>query len=171
MRLFKVIVLALVLTMALGACGSDDDGGSTQSGDGHDHVHDQTPTPGGTFAFGQPGNVSEAAETIKIEATDALKFDPASIEVKTGDTIVFEVTNSGKEEHEFVLGDLAFQESHAEQMAGGGSMSHGEVNAVALPPGETMILAWKFTAEGEWQYACHTDGHYASGMFGTVVVA
>ena len=171
MRSIKVTVLALILTMGLSACGGDGGGGSTPSGDGHDHVHGASPSAGGTFAFGQPGNVSEATETIKIDATDALKFDPPLIEVKTGDTIVFEVTNGGKEDHEFVLGDEAFQKEHAKEMAGGGSMSHGEVNAVALPPGETIILAWKFTVAGEWQYACHTDGHYGSGMFGKVVVA
>ena len=170
MRLLKVTV-ALVLTMALSACGGGGgDGGSTPSGDGHDHVHGATPTPGGTFSFGQPGNTSEATQTIKIEATDTFRFDPASIAVSAGETVVFEIINSGKEEHEFVLGDLAFQQQHEKDMAEDPHMVHNTVNAVDLPPGETRIVAWKFTSAGEVQYACYTAGHYDSGMFGKVVV-
>lgn len=68
----------------------------------------------GDMAGTVPGVTAEPAKAtgkIVIRASDELRFDPASIEVKPGDVVTFVVQNIGKTDHEFVLGDRAYQES------------------------------------------------------------
>lgn len=102
--------------------------------------------------------------------TDALRFDPESIEVEKGETVAFVITNVGKLDHEFVLGDPHFQEDHAAEAAGHGDHEMDEGNSVHVPPGETATLAWTFSQAIEVQYACHVDDHFESGMVGTVEI-
>ena len=118
------------------------------------------------MSFGQAGTARSATRTIDVEATDRLAFSPASVEVEAGDTVTFVVTNTGKMPHEFVLGDAAYQDEHAE----GAEMDHSAGNAVSLEPGATQKLTWTFGAPGEVLYGCHVDGHYAGGMRGVVTV-
>jgi uncharacterized cupredoxin-like copper-binding protein len=136
-------------------------------GNGHDHG---AMTGGGAVAasVGEPGDPAEADRTVEVEATESLKFDPASLEVGAGETITFVVTNDTSTPHEFVLGDEAYQDSHGDAMANGGMQHEG--NAVTLDPGVTQELTWTFTDAGEVIYACHVAGHYASGMKGTISV-
>lgn len=146
----------LALTVLLAACG----------GGGHED-HGLGGSDGGTSSFGEPGDAADADRTIEVEATEDLKFDPAALDVAQGETITFEVTNDASIEHEFVLGDAAYQDSHGEDMAEG--MDHSE-NGVTLEPGATEQITWTFSEAGEVLYACHVAGHYDAGMKGTVTV-
>ncbi len=116
------------------------------------------------ITFGEPAEASEADRTIEV-AADELRFDPASIEVEAGKVVTFVVTNVGNTEHEFVLGDEAYQRSHA----GMSSMQH-EGNGAVLPVGETGEVTWKFAEAGEILYACHVNDHYSAGMVGRIEV-
>jgi uncharacterized cupredoxin-like copper-binding protein len=154
-----LIALLAVLTLVGVACG----GGSSEGGAG-----DEAAIPG------SPGDASEADRKIKIDGKDSLEFDPANIEVKAGETVTFVITNSGKAEHEFVLGNEAYQEEHEEEMSGGGG--HGgmemgdESNSVSVAPGETEEITWTFTDAGVMLYGCHEPGHYKGGMVGSIEV-
>lgn len=46
----------------------------------------------------------------------------------------------------------------------------GEPNGIAMKPGETKDLIWKFGHESQVQYACHIPGYYAAGMIGDIQV-
>lgn len=150
------LVAATVVLLALVSCGGD-----TGGHEGHAGMGDGGMVPGG------PAEASEATRKIEVAAFDQLRFDPASIEVSAGDVVTFVVTNEGKSEHEFVLGDSEYQEAHA------GDMEHdmGMGNAVTVPPGETEELTWRFDESGEVLYGCHVDGHYDGGMVGTIDVS
>ncbi|MDQ4144010.1 MAG: cupredoxin family protein [Actinomycetota bacterium] len=151
--------LVLAVAILLGACGGD--GG--HAGHGGDEA-------GTSVALGEQADAGEADRTIEVTASDKLEFDPDSLDVDAGEVITFKVTNEGKAEHEFVLGDEAYQEEHEKAMAGGEHHSNEDANAVALPPGETAELTWHFTESGEIQFACHVGGHYEGGMFGVITV-
>lgn len=86
-----------------------------------------------------------------------------------GDTVTFVVRNDGNTAHEFVLGDEAYQEQHADEMHGD-DMATSE-GAVEVAPGETKRLTWRFTQEGEVLYGCHEPGHYEGGMVGNIRVS
>ena len=115
---------------------------------------------------GAPAEASEATKEVEVAAFDQLRFDPASIEVSAGAVVTFVVTNEGKREHEFVLGDADYQEAHGGDMAHDMSMG----NAVTVAPGETEELTWRFEESGEVLYGCHVSGHYDGGMVGKIEV-
>ena len=106
--------------------------------------------------------------------TDQLRFDPSTLTVKAGETVQFQVTNTGKLEHEFVLGDQLMQDQHEQEMRGKGGMSGmqiGGTNAIDVAPGQLKTLTFTFPATpGIYLYGCHVTGHYAAGMHGTVTI-
>jgi uncharacterized cupredoxin-like copper-binding protein len=166
----KAAVATLVLVL-LAACGGDGGGGDAAAdGYSHDHAHSHGDgaMPTG-FAFGAPGNASAATRTIEVIADDPYRFEPADLEVEPGETVTFVVTNEGSEDHEFVLGDEAYQDSHEDSMAAG--EMHHEGNAVTVAPGATEQLTWTFPTEGEVLYGCHVAGHYDAGMVGAISVS
>lgn len=159
------------LLVMLAACGGDG-GGDAGAADSHEHSHshsDSGDAASNSFAFGAPGQASAATRTIEVTARDPYRFEPAAVEVEPGETVTFVVTNEGEQDHEFVLGDVAYQESHGEKMAAG--EMHHEANAVTLEPGATEELTWTFPETGGVLYACHVAGHYDGGMVGAISVS
>jgi uncharacterized cupredoxin-like copper-binding protein len=157
--------LAVAATLLLAACG-----GSTSTG--ADHGGHATSTSG-TPAAAQPADVATAARTVDIETTDALKFEPPSVEVRRGETVAFKVTNAGHIDHEFEVGDAAFQDRHETEMKDMGADMSGmndEPTGFVVPPGQTKTIAFTFAASGSVLYGCHEPGHYAGGMKGTINV-
>ncbi len=159
----KLLPIGLTLVVLLAACAGDDPAvnGSQGSG-GEDHgmgMGDEG------FAFGEPGDQGEADRTIEVSAFDSLEFDPDSVEVESGETVTFAVTNEGKNVHEFVLGDESYQEDHAVEMSAGEDMRMG-LNEIEIEPRETKSLTWTFTDADNVLYGCHEPGHYEGGMVG-----
>ena len=122
-----------------------------------------------SFWFGHPGNAAEVTQLIKIDARD-IKFAPSSIAIRAGETVQFQITNRGKLEHEFVLGDAAQQAEHDKEMATVPGMAMQHINGVSVAPGKTESFIWSFTKAGHLQYGCHVPGHYAAGMVGELTV-
>src|SRR5258706_12896030 len=54
--------------------------------------------------FGQEGNPKKVTRTVKVDMADTMRFTPADVSVKRGETIRFVVHNDGKLLHEMVLG-------------------------------------------------------------------
>jgi Cu+-exporting ATPase len=109
--------------------------------------------------------------TVALDATDALRFDPAALTVAQGETVAFTVTNSGQLQHEFVIGDAAAQAEHEQEMASGMQMSRAaDSDAISLAPGETRTLVYTFDQPGTLYYGCHVPGHYQAGMQGTITI-
>jgi uncharacterized cupredoxin-like copper-binding protein len=102
--------------------------------------------------------------------SDAMRFTPAAITVKQGETIRFVVRNSGKIPHEMVLGTEKDLMEHYEAMKKHPEMEHAEDNMVTLQPGKTGEIIWHFTKAGSVSFACLLPGHYEAGMKGAVKV-
>lgn len=125
----------------------------------------------------------EVDRTIHIEAGD-MWFEPDGLTITAGETVRFEVVNSGNLKHEFVIGDAEAQEEHREMMrAAGDGHGHdghaghdmaegahgGAMPAVTLAAGETAELVWTAPADVDaLVYACNIPGHYESGMYGQI---
>jgi len=147
------LVTALLSSVALAS-------GNHAGGHGHD---DQ--------AIGKPGVAAKANRTVQVDMTDAMRFSPASLNVKQGETVRFVVKNSGKVKHEMVLGTEKELKEHYEVMKKNPEMEHADENMVTVAPGKTGEIVWQFTKAGKIDFACLQPGHYDAGMKGAVNVA
>ena len=121
--------------------------------------------------IGKAGVASQVTRTIEVDMSDAMRFTPASIAVKQGETVRFVVKNSGKLSHEFVLGSEQELKEHYEVMKKNPGMEHADDNMITVAPGKTGEVVWQFTQAGKVAFACLHPGHYDAGMKGQVVVA
>ena len=122
-------------------------------------------------AIGTPGQASKVTRTVAVDMTDAMRFNPASITARQGETIRFTVKNSGQLKHEFVLGTEKELKEHYELMKKFPEMEHSDPNMVTVAPGKTGEVVWQFTKAGKVDFACLQPGHYDAGMKGAVNVA
>lgn len=124
-----------------------------------------------TACGGGADTATGKVRTVEVKALDTLRFEPASLSVATGEKIRFVVTNSGKIDHEFVVGDEDMQMAHEKRA---GQMDHMTAESLAtldLKPGETEEATVTFDEAGTIKFGCHKPGHYAGGMVGTITVA
>lgn len=121
-------------------------------------------------AFGREGDPRKASRTVKIDMSDAMRFTPAELTVKQGETVRFEVRNSGKTMHEMVLGTMKELKEHAELMKKHPGMEHDEAYMAHVAPGKAERIVWQFTKPGEFYYGCLIPGHFEAGMIGKVTV-
>jgi uncharacterized cupredoxin-like copper-binding protein len=123
-------------------------------------------------AFGRAGDPRKVSRTIDLEMSDAMRFAPAELAVKQGETVRFRLNNSGKVMHEMVLGTMQDLEAHAETMKKDPGMHHhGAANIVHVAPGKAAAPVWQFTNAGELRYGCLVPGHFEAGMRGRIKVA
>ena len=120
---------------------------------------------------GQPGDPKKVTRTVEVVLSDDMRFTPSAIDVKADETIRFFVRNSGKVDHEMVLGQLDDLKAHAKEMQANPGMVHKEPNQVYLKPGQRGGMVWQFTQAGTVDFACTVPGHLEAGMVGKVNVA
>jgi len=120
--------------------------------------------------FGKAADPAKAKRTVKVAMGDTMRFTPARITVKRGETVRFVVNNDGKLMHEMVLGTRAELEAHAEMMRKHPGMEHDEPYMLHVPPGKSGQMGWRFTKAGEFLYGCLVPGHFEAGMVGTIIV-
>jgi uncharacterized cupredoxin-like copper-binding protein len=150
-----LLTLVIALFAAAAAAGGNDEGGG-----GHDGS-----------AIGQPGQAAKVTRTVQVNMADTMRFTPASISVKQGETIRFVVRNSGKVKHEFVLGTEKELKEHYEQMKKFPEMEHADSNMVTVDPGQAGEVIWQFTKAAPVEFACLYPGHFGAGMKGLIKVA
>lgn len=121
-------------------------------------------------AFGRTGDPARAQRTVTVTMSDTMRFSPARLEVRQGDTVRFVVKNAGKVMHEMVLGTLDDLKQHAELMRQHPGMEHDEPYMAHVAPGRSETLVWQFTRAGEYHYGCLIPGHFEAGMMGRIVV-
>ena len=134
--------------------------GTHAGGHGHDDA-----------AIGQQGQAAKVTRTIQVDMADTMRFSPANMTVKQGETIRFFVRNSGQLKHEFVLGIEKDLKEHYEVMKKLPDMEHADPNMVSVAPGQTGEVIWQFTKAGPVHFACLHPGHYDAGMKGLIKVA
>ena len=120
--------------------------------------------------FGREGDPRKVKRVIRIDMSDAMRYFPSEVRVKRGETVRFNVRNSGQLPHEMVIGTMDELKKHAAAMKKHHEMDHAEPNAAHAAPGASSKLVWQFTKPGEFYYACLIPGHFDAGMIGTIVV-
>jgi uncharacterized cupredoxin-like copper-binding protein len=107
---------------------------------------------------------------IPVVMTDAMTFEPASITVKQGETVTFDVKNAGQIAHEFFVGNGTAQDEHEVEMKDMSAMGHDHPTGVHVDAGGSKPLTITFKSAGKIQTGCHEPGHWGAGMKGTIVV-
>ncbi|PIF76891.1 putative cupredoxin-like copper-binding protein [Variovorax sp. 54] len=153
----NTVFAALAALAAVGASAS-----GTHAGD---HGHDDAEA-----AIGKPGVAAKVTRTVQVDMTDAMRFTPADIKVRQGETVRFVVKNSGVLKHELVLGTEKALKAHYDAMKKNPEMEHADPNMVTLAAGKTGEIVWQFTQAGKVDFGCLQPGHYDAGMKGAVLV-
>ena len=138
-------------------------GGATHETSAAPVVKEQKP-------WGIAGDPAKASRTVEIRMTDAMRFTPATIQVKRGETVRFVLRNDGRMLHEMVIGTKAALEEHAIVMRKFPGMEHDEPYMAHVSPGKTGEIVWQFNEGGEFGFACLIPGHFEAGMKGKIAV-
>lgn len=121
--------------------------------------------------WGREGDPAKATRTILVDMSDTMRFKPATITIKRGETVKFVVGNTGKVLHEMVIGTEEELRKHAELMKKHPGMEHDEPYMAHVSPGKKETMTWTFDKPGTFMYGCLIPGHWEAGMRGTIVVA
>lgn len=156
-RVAGTVALAAALVLAVAACGDGDAATDTTE------PSTATTSPATTLP---PGTVNI---TLADVSADTMLLTPSSTSASAG-TVTFVVTNSGTQEHEFVVldtdlaaDDLPFDEAADEALEeADGVVPIDEIESIM--PGETLTLEVDLEA-GHYALICNLEGHYRMGMF------
>lgn len=105
--------------------------------------------------------------TIDVTMTD-FQFTPNAFTVPAGKEITLNVLNNGAVVHNFVIMKLGTSAGEAFDDADQANVFWEERD---IPAGGDLSVTFTAPSEaGEYQVVCRTQGHIASGMFGTLTV-
>jgi uncharacterized cupredoxin-like copper-binding protein len=119
---------------------------------------------------GQVGEAAQVTRSVVVGMYDSMRFTPATITVKRGETVRFVVANRGQVLHELVLGSVSEIDKLRALVKTDPHKAHVSDNMVHVSPGEKGEFIWKFTQAGTFTIACLLPGHFESGMVGAVEV-
>jgi uncharacterized cupredoxin-like copper-binding protein len=120
--------------------------------------------------WGIAGETRQARRTLEFRMGDDMRFTPATLRVRRGETLRLRVHNDGRLMHEVVIGTPAENAKHAELMVKFPNMEHDEPYMAHVPPGQTRDIVWTFNRAGTFEFACLIAGHYGAGMKGSITV-
>ena len=110
---------------------------------------------------------SEPSTTIDVTMID-FQFTPNSFTVPAGKEITLNVLNNGAVVHNFVIMKLGTSAGEAFDEEDEANVFWEERD---IPAGGDLSVTFTAPPEpGEYQVVCRTQGHIASGMFGTLTV-
>jgi uncharacterized cupredoxin-like copper-binding protein len=104
------------------------------------------------------------------------RYDPPTIDVVAGETVLLHVLNAGLEIHEVVIGDAAIQDAWETAEAATVGAPPGPTPVVSVPPGlegvrvvvrsgQRVDVRWTVpTVPATLIFGCHIPGHWAKGM-------
>jgi uncharacterized cupredoxin-like copper-binding protein len=133
-----------------------------------------TPTP--------HAGTADSPREVNLIAKD-YSFQPATLELIRGETVLLHVINGGLEVHEAVIGDGPVQDAWEAAEAATVGAPPGPTPVVSVPPevsglrivvrsGERVDIRWTVpidagsaAGQGDWIVGCHIPGHLAAGMW------
>ena len=161
-RSLKALLIAAVAVVSSAACAHGDEHAGPRPRFEQSKVQET--------AFGREGDPKKVSRSIHVDMADSMRFTPADITVRRGQTVRFVIRNQGRQMHEMVLGTSSALQEHAALMKKFPDMEHDEPGKVTLQPGKQGEIVWQFTKAGGVNFACLMPGHYEAGMKGTVQV-
>ena len=109
---------------------------------------------GGGAAAGKPAaKGGGAAQNVEVKGLDTLKFDPATLTVRSGQPVHLTLNSTGSLVHDWVVDNL-----------------DGKKVSVEAAGGQSASTDFTPSAAGTFQYYCSQPGHREAGMVGTLTV-
>ena len=102
-----------------------------------DHSKKVGPAKKAQKAWGIAGDAKAAKRSIEIRMTDNMRFTPALIDVKQGETARIVIKNQGRMLHEFVLGTKKELDAQSALMVKFPTMEHAEPCMAHVGAGKT----------------------------------
>lgn len=124
---------------------------------------------GHAAALGEPGDAKAVTRTMEVQGHE-MKFVPATLAIRRGETVRFVFKNTGELKHEMMIGTQKELNDHAALMEKHPDMEHDDPNGTTAEPGKSNEFVWKFTKTGQFHFGCLLPGHYQQGMKGTIIV-
>ena len=121
--------------------------------------------------FGRPGDPKKVSRTVSVDISNPACRTPGDLAVRLGDTVRFVVKNSGKEEHEMLIGTMRDLKEHAESVETDAGVAHDEPYMTHVGQGKTETIVWHFTRLGIFYYGCHVPGAPGRGVIGRITVS
>lgn len=123
---------------------------------------------GACSAAGPSVGTAVSPRTIELTMTDQMTFEPARIEVHSGETLRFVVRNVSNAAHEAYIGTEEEQRLHATVHAAlpadaQSTTTHMGYAVHVAPFGDGELVA-VFGADTAYVIGCHYPGHYEAGM-------
>jgi predicted lipoprotein with Yx(FWY)xxD motif/plastocyanin len=118
-----------------------------------------TPEPVMTGSMGTP----QAGGDVEVTVLDG-DVESSVTDFQVGETYTFNVTNGGTREHEIILEKAGAIHEPIEAEG-------GEAEVEGLQAGDSGSFTVTFTEAGNYQLACHVDGHYEAGTVLTIHVS
>lgn len=113
------------------------------------------------------------ATEITVDMNEFL-YEPASITIPAGQPVELTLTNSGAQEHDFVVENINVTGVEKEGDSGGAHHAHGaDVDYdlhISTSAGGTSTLSFTVTEPGTYKIFCSIQGHEIAGMIGELVV-
>jgi uncharacterized cupredoxin-like copper-binding protein len=170
----KSLLLYALCSLAVVCAGSylaystfqNGSGGHAHDGPGHSHSHETPNSKKNATAL-------KLTREINIEMNDQMRFVPNHVSAKQGEVIQFNVINTGKIRHEFLVGTAEDLKAHAaemKKMAAGHVHQHDDGHSLSLAAGERGHLIIQFNEAKDLQIACYEPGHFEAGMHGHIHV-
>ena len=96
---------------------------------------------------------ASGAQAVEVKASDMMKFEAATITVKSATPVRLTLTNDGALEHNWVVDNL-----------------DGRKVQVDAKPKASATGEFTPTASGTYEFYCSVPGHREAGMKGTLVI-
>jgi uncharacterized cupredoxin-like copper-binding protein len=133
------------------------------------------PAPVGPRPIPTPGTTAHPRE-VNIIARE-YTYDPSTVDLVRGETVLLHVVNAGLDVHEVVIGDTTTQDAWEVAEASVAGAPPGPTPLVSVPPdraglrivvasGQRVDALWTVptTATPALIVGCHIPGHWARGM-------
>ena len=99
------------------------------------------------------GKPASSAQAVEVRATDMLRFEPATITVKSGTPVRLTLKNSGTLVHDWAVDNL-----------------DGKKVSVEAAGGQSATTDFTPSRPGSYEFYCSQPGHREAGMKGMLVV-
>jgi uncharacterized cupredoxin-like copper-binding protein len=113
------------------------------------------------------------ATEITVDMNEFL-YEPAKITVPANQPVRLILTNSGAQEHDFVVETIPVTNVQKEGDSGGAHHAHGADADydlhISTSAGGTSTLSFTVTEPGTYKIFCSIQGHEIAGMIGELIV-
>lgn len=112
------------------------------------------------------------ATELTVDMNEFL-YAPAEITIPAGVPVILTITNSGAQEHDFVVEKIKVENVSAEGDTAGEHGHSAEANYdlhIVTAAGGTSTLSFTATEPGIYKIFCSIQGHEVAGMVGKLIV-